>query len=155
MAVVLKESQPLFREALRLSRQAGLVYALLWEAAWHDDRRGKWGQRECGGTTALSHESIAKLCHLSKTTVIQAANDLMDDGLISCMWLEPRGEGPGRWKRRYRVLHSSQVEAQRHAISVMPVKPSERAAAIRDRKEQPAYGETIQLLELTLEERVG
>ena len=143
----------MFREALRLSRQAGLVYALLWEAAWHDDRRNDWGRRECGGTTALSHESIAKLCHLSKTTVIQALNDLMDDGLISCLWLEPREEGVGRWKRRYRVFHSSQVEAQREAISVMSMKPSERAIAIRDRKEEPGYEEVMMLRDLVMEEK--
>lgn len=153
MAVVLRGGKPLFREALRLSRQAGLVYALLWEAAWHDDRRGNWGQKECGGTTTMSHESIAKLCHLSKTSVIQATNELMDDGLVACMWLEPSEECTGRWKRRYRVIHSSQVEAQRYAISQVSVKPSERARAIREMKEQPGYGETIQLLELTLEEK--
>ena len=102
----------------------------------------------------MSHESIAKLCHLSKTSVIQATNELMDDGLISCMWLEPSDDFTGRWKRRYRVTHSSQVESQRHAISMVPVRPSERAKAIREMKEQPGYGETIQLLELTMEERV-
>jgi len=143
VSVVLKGDTPMFQEALRLSRQAGLVYGLLWEAAWHDDRRGKYGQRECGGTTSISHQSIAKLCHLSKTSVVQATNELMDDGLISCMWLEPSEDGIGRWKRRYRVTHSSQVEARRHVISAMPGKPSEQAKAIREKKEQPEWEEVL------------
>lgn len=143
MSVVLKGDIPMFQEALRLSRQAGLVYGLLWEEAWHDDRRGKHGQRECGGTTAISHQAIAKLCHLSKTSVVQATNELMDDGLISCMWLEPSEDGIGRWKRRYRVTHSSQVESRRQVISILGKKPSEQARAIREKKEHPEWEEVL------------
>lgn len=142
MAVVLKGSRPLFREALRLSRQAGLVYSVLWEAAWHDDRRDRYGRRQCGGTTALSHAAIAELCWLGKTKVIEAIDQLMDDGLIECMWLEATGSG--RWKRRYRVVHSDHVGAVRAAITYLPVKPSVRARQIRERKEAPLPGETLQ-----------
>lgn len=142
MAVVLKGSRPLFREALRLSRQAGLVYSVLWEAAWHDERRGKYGRLECGGTTGLSHAAIAELCWLGKTKVIEAIDQLMDDGLITCLWLEPTGTGS--WKRRYRVLHSDHVEAQREAIKWLPVKPSVRARLIRERKESPLPEEALQ-----------
>lgn len=133
----------MFRQAVRLSRQAGLVWSLLHEAAWHDDRRGKHGQRECGGTTCLSHEGIADQCWIGKAQVIKAIDQLLDDGLIACMWLEPKEEGRGRWKRRYRVFHSDLVEAQRHAISVMGTLPSERAKRIRERKEAPRPEEVI------------
>ena len=143
VSVVLRECRPMFRQAVRLSRQAGLVWSLLHEAAWHDDRRGKYGQRECGGTTCLSHEAIADQCWIGKAQVIKAIDQLLDDGLIACMWLEPKEEGRGRWKRRYRVFHSDVVEAQRQAISVMGTLPSERAKRIRERKEAPRPEEVI------------
>lgn len=123
-------------EALSLSRGAGLVYGLLWENAWQDVRTDKYGRVECGGTTAISHQAIARICHLSKSTVIQAVDELMDAGLISCEWLERPSDGVGSWRRRYRVTHSSNVEALRHAIAVMPERPSERAKAMRESKEK-------------------
>jgi len=126
----------MFQEAVRLSRHAGLVYGLLWEAAWHDKRPGG-----CGGTTAISHQVIAEKCWIGKAQVIKAVDQLLDDGLITCMWLE--WTGSGSWKRRYRVLHSSQVAGQRAAIEVMGKKPSERARAIRERKEAPRPEEVL------------
>jgi hypothetical protein len=133
----------MFREAVRLGRHAGLVYGLLWEAAWHDNRPGKYGQPECGGTTAFSHEAIADQCWIGKAQVIKAVDQLLDDGLIACLWLERTGSGS--WKRRYRVLHSSEVPGQRAAIQVMGQKPSERARAIRERKEAPRPEEVLKL----------
>jgi hypothetical protein len=107
------------REALALGRECGLVYGVMWEAAWHD-RRG-----DCGGTTELSHKALADLCHMSNTTVLRAVDLLLDDGLIQFLHMVPTQRGS--WKRRYRVTHPDHVEAQRAAIEVYGMAPSERA----------------------------
>jgi len=121
MAVLLVEACPAMREALALGSGCGLVYGVMWEAAWHDQRGN------CGGTTELSHKGIADLCHLGKATVLQSVDRLLDDGLISCLHLVPTGKGS--WKRKYRVTHPDHLEAQREAIEVMgpALLPSERA----------------------------
>lgn len=126
MAVRLDGSCPLMREAFALGRECGAVYGVMWEAAWHDQRG------ECGGTTELSHKAMADLCRMSRTTVLKAIDALLDDGLISCLGLTGSWEG-GTRKRLYRVLHPSQVEAQRVAIDVMGegLKPSVRAKLLR------------------------
>jgi len=126
MAVRLDGSCPLMREAFALGRECGAVYAVMWEAAWHDQRG------ECGGTTELSHKALACLCWMSRTTVLKAIDALLDDGLISCLGLTGSWEG-GTRKRLYRVLHPSQVEAQRAAIEVMgeALRPSVRAKLLR------------------------
>lgn len=126
MAVRLDGSCPLMREAFALGRECGAVYGVMWEAAWHDQRG------ECGGTTELSHKALADLCRMSRTTVLKAIDALLDDGLISCLGLTGSWEG-GTRKRLYRVLHPSQVEAQRVAIDVMgeELKPSVRAKLLR------------------------
>lgn len=126
MAVRLDGSCPLMREAFALGRECGAVYGVMWEAAWHDQRG------ECGGTTELSHKALADLCRMSRTTVLKAIDALLDDGLISCLGLTGSWEG-GTRKRLYRVLHPSQVEAQRAAIDVMgeALRPSERAKLLR------------------------
>jgi hypothetical protein len=107
------------RDALALGRECGLVYGVMWEAAWHDKRGG------CGGTTELSHKALADLCHMSNTTVIRAVDLLLDDGLIQFLHMVPTPRGS--WKRRYRVTHPDHVEAQRAAIEVFGMVPSERA----------------------------
>ena len=121
LAVLLVGSCPAMREALALGGACGQVYGVMWEAAWHDQRG------ECGGTTELSHKAIADLCHLGNATVLKAIDALLDDGLIQCLHLVPTGRGS--WKRRYRVIHPEQLEAQRAAIAVMgpALLPSERA----------------------------
>lgn len=121
LAVLLVEACPAMREALALGSACGLVYGVMWEAAWHD-QRGR-----CGGTTELSHKAIADLCHISKTTVVKSVDRLLDDGLIQCLYLVPTGKGS--WKRKYRVTHPQHLEAQREAIAVMGLEllPSERA----------------------------
>lgn len=126
MAVLLTGSCPLTREALALGRECGLVYGVLWEAAWHDQRG------ECGGTTELSHKAIADLCRISEKTVRRSVDLLLDDGLISCLGLTSSWHGGSR-KRIYRVLHPSQVEGQRVAIEVMgeALRPSVRAKMLR------------------------
>jgi hypothetical protein len=129
MAVRLDDACPLMREALALGSACGLVYGVMWEAAWHD-RKG-----DCGGTTELSHKAIADLCHMSKTTVLKAIDLLLDDGLIAFLHMVPTAQGS--WKRRYRVMHPDHVEAQRAALGLYELPASERArrlstAATRD-----------------------
>lgn len=125
MAVKLVGACPLIREAMALSQAAGAVYAVLWEAAWHDQRG------ECGGTTTLSHKALADLCRMSNATVIRAIDQLLDDGLIQFLHLVPTRQGTR--KRRYRVTHPEHVEAQRSAIEVMG-SPSARAKQSTMRK---------------------
>lgn len=126
MGVLLTDACPLMRDACQLGRECGLVYGVLWEAAWHD-RRG-----DCGGTTQMSHKALADVCGLGKATVLRAADLLLDDGLISCLGLV-KGEKGGTKKRIYRVIHPDHVEAQRAAIAVMgeALSPSKRARALR------------------------
>lgn len=126
LAVHLTDACPLMREALALGRECGLVYGVLWEAAWHDQRG------DCGGTTSLSHKAIADLCHISKTTVLRAIDRLLDDGLISFLHMAPTEQGS--WKRRYRVVHPTLVEAQRAAIGVIGTLPSQRAKEIANHR---------------------
>lgn len=110
------------REAFALGRECGAVYAVLWEAAWHDCR-GK-----CGGTTTLSHKALAELCRMSNTTVIRAIDLLLDDGLIQFLHMVPTQQG--HWKRRYRVTHPDHLEAQREALKTLgPASERARAAS--------------------------
>ena len=122
MAVRLDGACPMMREALALGRECGLVYGVMWEAAWHDQRG------DCGGTTVLSHKAIADLCHLGKATVLSAIDRLLDDGLIQFLHMVPTPRGS--WKRRYRVVHPSQVEWQRQVVDLFEVPASERAKRI-------------------------
>ena len=119
MAVLLAGSCPMMREAMRLGKECGAVYGVLWEAAFHDERG------DCGGTTSLSHKALADLCHMSRTTVIRAVDRLLDDGLIQFLHLVPTPQGT--WKRRYRVTHPEHLDDQRVALRVFDVPPSERA----------------------------
>lgn len=124
LPVQLTEACPLMREALALGRECGLVYGVMWEAAWHD-RRSEWG-----GTTSLSHKAMADLCHMSKTTVIRAVDLLLDNGLIQFLHMVPC-QGGGSSKRRYRVTHPMHVDAQREALCVIGVPASVRAKQAR------------------------
>lgn len=126
VAVHLTDACPLMTEACRLGRECGLVYGVMWESAWRDQRG------DCGGTTWMSHKALADVCGMGNATVLKAVDRLLDDGLISCIGL--RGsEGKGSRKRIYRVTHPSHVEAQRAAIEVMGEEwlPSKRARALR------------------------
>ena len=120
MSVLLVGACPLMREAMALSQACGAVYGVMWEAAWHDQRKN------CGGTTVLSHKALADLCHMSNGTVIKAIDLLLDDGLIQFLHLVPTRQGSH--KRRYRVTHPDHLEAQRAALEVLGP-ASERAKA--------------------------
>lgn len=119
MAVLLAGSCPMMREALRLGKECGAVYGVMWEAAFYDERG------DCGGTTSLSHKALADLCHMSRTTVIRAVDRLLDDGLIQFLHLVPTPQGT--WKRRYRVTHPEQLEVQREVLALFGEPASERA----------------------------
>ncbi len=119
MAVLLAGSCPMMREALRLGKECGAVYGVMWEAAFYDERG------DCGGTTSLSHKALADLCHMSRTTVIKAVDRLLDDGLIQFLHLVPTPQGT--WKRRYRVTHPEQLEVQREVLALFGEPASERA----------------------------
>ena len=122
MSVLLTGACPAMVQACRLGRECGLVYGVLWEAAWHDCR-GK-----CGGTTSTSHKALAGLCHMSKTTVLRAIDLLLDDGLIQFLHMVPTKQGS--WKRRYRVTHPDHLEAQREALKILgPASERARAAS--------------------------
>ena len=107
-----------------LGRECGLVYGVMWEAAYHDQRG------DCGGTTELSHKALADLCHLGKASVIKAIDLLLDDGLIQFLHMVPTAKGS--WKRRYRVTHPDHLEAQRFAIDMIEVPASERARRVSE-----------------------
>ncbi len=134
MSVKLAGSCPLMQEAFGLGRECGAVYGVMWEAAWQDDRG------EFGGTTQMSHKTIADICGMSSKTVIKAVDLLMDDGLISCEGMTHSWRG-GSQKRIYRVTHPDQVEAVRYAIGVMGegLLPSDRARAKRGEKREVEY----------------
>lgn len=112
----------MMREALALGRECGLVYGVMWEAAYYDQRG------DCGGTTELSHKALADLCHMSKTSVLKAIDRLLDDGLIQFLHVVPTSKGS--CKRRYRVTHPDQVEWQRQVVDLYEVPASERAKRI-------------------------
>jgi hypothetical protein len=121
------------REALALGRECGLVYGVMWEAAWHDQRG------DCGGTTQLSHKALADLCRLGNATVIRAIDLLLDDGLIQFLHMVPTRQGS--WKRRYRVTHPEHLEAQRAALEVIGEPASDRVkrlSAYRQDSEEEA-----------------
>lgn len=114
MSVLLKGSCPPMLEVFELGRECGPIYALLWEGAFNDAvGRGKSAQ---GGTTAWSVKGLASRCGLGKATVINGLKKLLDAGFIQYAgW----AWGSGSRKRRWRVTHPTQLEAVRHAISVM------------------------------------
>jgi len=123
MSVILKGSCPPIQEVLKLGRECGLVYGLLWEAAFADVRG------DCGGTTTWSVKGIADCCGIGKTTAIRALKKLLDAGFIQYAgW----AWGSGFKKRRWRVTHPDMLEAQRYAISVMGL-PSLTYNAINDK----------------------
>lgn len=85
----------------------------------------------------MSHKALADLGGIGKAQVIKAIDLLLDDGLIAFMHLVPTPRGS--WKRRYRVLHPSLVEAQRAAIETIGVPPSERVRKASNRGFEEHY----------------
>ena len=134
MGVKLAGSCPAMQQAFRLGRECGAVYAVMWEAAYRDDRG------EFGGTTRMSHKALADICGMSNRTVIKAVDLLMDDGMISCEGLTASWNG-GSQKRVYRVTHPETLEAKRHAIEVMgaELRPSVRAKRLREERRDIEY----------------
>ena len=126
MAVLLEGACPPYREVLKLGRQSGLVYGLLWESAFKDvrlDERHPYNRKlACGGCTTWSVKGMARECHLGQSSVVEALKALLDAGFIQYAGIAEEGNGP---RRRWRVTHPDELEAVRYAISVMGP-PSEK-----------------------------
>jgi len=132
MAVLLTDVTPPIQEVAQLGQQAVAVYGLLFQSA-HQDRRygtGDGGQRrDCGGTTYWSHKGIADTLSMSKTTVVKAIDQLLDNGFISIIGYHSNGRGTPQ--RIYRVTHPKDLEAQRYVISLFDEPPSIRYSTSR------------------------
>jgi len=134
VSVILQGSCPPMAKVFTLGRECGAVYALLWEDAFKDatgkkakkplrDLRRKgvhyWKEGQDlrqGGVSKWSVKGISRQCGMGKTTVIKALKKLLDEGYIQYAgW----AWGNGARKRCWRVTHPDQLEAVRHAISVM------------------------------------
>lgn len=115
---------------MKLGRQCGLVYGLLWESAYRDvrlDERHPYNKRlACGGCTTWSVKGIAGECHLGKSSVIEALKALLDEGFIQYAGVCDTGSGP---RRRWRVTHPDELEAARYAISVLGL-PSKKFSEV-------------------------
>ena len=116
MVVKLRGECPPMREVLELGRAAGLVYALMWESAFRDERG------ECGGTTEWSVKGLAGACRLGKASVIDALKGLMDEGFIQVVGVLNTSKGKKRW---WRVTHPSLLDGVRYGIKMTGL-PSER-----------------------------
>ena len=119
MAVLLGGSCPPMKEVLGLGRQCGLVYGVLYESAFRDirlDERFPSNRKlACGGCSFWSVKGLADVCHLGKSSVIDALKKLLDAGFIQyagIVW------GEKGYRRRWRVTHPDDLAAVRHAISV-------------------------------------
>ena len=112
MSVVLRGSCPPIRKALLLGRECGLIYGLMWEAAfWNSEKN-----TSNGAVTEWSVKGIACECSMGKSTVRRGLKKLLDAGFIQ---YAGKAWGNGSWKRRWRVTHPNQLEAVRYSISVM------------------------------------
>lgn len=107
-------------EVLGLGRQCGLVYGVLYESAFKDVRLDKkYPQNRklaCGGCTHWSVKGLADVCRLGKSSVMDALKKLLDAGFIQYAGI---AWGERGCRRRWRVTHPDDIEAVRHAISVL------------------------------------
>lgn len=123
MSVKLRGECPPMREVLKLGRAAGLVYGVMWESAFRDERG------ECGGTTDWSVKGLARECRLGKGSVIDALKGLMDEGYIQVLGVMNTRDGKKRW---WRVTHPRMLEAVRYGIEMTGL-PSEKYNEMLDR----------------------
>lgn len=112
MSVILKNTQPLYKEATRLSPKTLNVYLFLWQSACMDKQ----------GLTEWTIKGIADQTNSQRKTVSNAIAQLIDDGLISVAGYKPSDYGTKHTV--FRVTHPSDLEAVRYAVSVIG-KPSE------------------------------
>jgi len=112
MSVALKGSCPPMRKVLMLGRECGLIYGLLWEAAFRNSEKNA----SYGAITEWSVKGIANECSMGKATVRRGLKKLLDAGFIQ---YAGKSWGSGSWKRRWSVTHPNQLEAVRYSISMM------------------------------------
>lgn len=112
MMLDLKNAQPLYKEATRLSPKALQVYLVLWQSAcMSPNGTTEWTVKGIAGHTGSKRETISKAIAL-----------LIDDGLITVAGYAPSNYGSKHTV--FRVTHPSQLEAVRYAADVIG-KPSE------------------------------
>ena len=127
MKLILKNTEPLYKEATKLSPKALQVYLVLWQSAVLDVRYDKnlkkeWKHRaDKGGTTEWTIKGIAGHIGSKRETVSKAIALLLDDGLITVAGY--RRSTYGTKHTVFRVTHPEEIENVREAISVMG-KPS-------------------------------
>ena len=131
LMILLHNCIPPFRQVAALGPRAAQVYGILWESAAMDidlDPNRKLPsveRRDCGGTTNWSKTALAAVTHAKWETISTALDQLLDAGFISAIGLAASSSGKNHLV--YRVIHPTQLEAQREAISLIDEPPSIRA----------------------------
>lgn len=129
--ILLRNCIPPFREIASLGPRASQVYGILWESAAMEidlDPNRKLPsdeRRDCGGTTHWSKTALAAVTHAKWETISTALDQLLDAGFISAIGVAASSAGKNHLV--YRVIHPTQLEAQREAISLIHDPPSIRA----------------------------
>jgi len=111
MNFILTDAQPPLLEVSKLKGKAAQVYGVLWQSAVQDVRG------DCGGTTEWSIKGIADFTGSCRKAVRKALCVLLDSGLISAE--NYVASEVGSEHTIFRVTHPNQLEAVRHAISIM------------------------------------
>ena len=136
MAVILTDVAPPIREVSKLGYAAVAVYSLLFESAhreWEYSRSLGGSSRDTGGTTTWSHKAIAETLKMGKAKVIQSTDVLLDSGFLQVIGRVSSSKGSKH--RIYRVMHPSEIEAQRLIISYFDEPPSLRNKKIDSMKD--------------------
>jgi hypothetical protein len=129
--IILRNCIPPFRQVAVLGPRAAQVYGLLWESAAMDvdlDPNRKLPsdeRRDCGGTTSWSKTALAAVTKAKWATISTALDQLLDAGFISAIGVAASSCGKNHLV--YRVIHPTQLEAQREAIRLIHEPPSIRA----------------------------
>ena len=139
MAVILRDIAPPIREVSKLGYAAVAVYSLLFESAHHDWEYSRCvgrSSRDTGGTTTWSHKAIAETLKMGKAKVIQSTDVLLDSGFLQVIGRVSSSKGSKH--RIYRVIHPSEIDAQRLIISYFDEPPSLRNKKIDSMKHSPS-----------------
>ena len=141
MSMILRNCCPPLVQVAKLGGLCSQVYAVLWESAYKDVRRDKRlhlpyeQRRDCGGTTSWSIKGIANEIGSTRYRVGQAIDTLLDAGyLIAESYVQG---GRGTKTTVWRVVHPDQLEAVKHANSLLPVSPSETRQVLLKHKINP------------------
>ena len=135
MAVILRDIAPPIREVSELGYAAVAVYSLLFESAhreWEYSRTKQNCPRDTGGTTTWSHKAIAETLKMGKAKVIQSTDMLLDAGFLQVVGRIASSKGSKH--RIYRVIHPSEIKAQRAILSLFDDPPSMRNKRIESQR---------------------